>query len=238
MFKTRDSTVEFFKEKDIYVRNEAYEYKVSKDPLYSFNYLHLGEILKRSLTQPIQMQSEIINKSLLNYFLFDLNLEENLAALRMYMLCENAQFSGTLIDNLCENILFSSNQKSSFLFSNPLNPIFVTEALDKAVSSIKKCNYVENFSIRLDCESENSKHVMTAKKSPVQKQVLLFLKCLELNYKVNWPLNIIITEKCFESYNKIFKFLLQNKLIMSAINNIWNQLKLYGKLFFVFKFDP
>lgn len=212
--------------------NEIYEYRVSNDPLYSFNYLHLEEILNRSLTQAIQIQSEIINKSLMNYFLFDLNLEENLAALRMYMLCENAEFSGTLIENLCGSILFSSHQKSSFIFSNPLNPIFVTEALDKAISSIKNCKYVENFSVHLECELDNSKLVMSAKNSPVQKQVLMFLQCLELNYKMNWPLNIIITDKCFESYNKIFKFLLQNKLIMSAINNIWNQLKRYGKYAF------
>lgn len=147
----------------------------------------------------------------------------------MYMLCENASFSQTLIDELCGNILFSIDQKASFLFESQLNPIYVTEALDKAISSRKNCKYVENFSIRMDFEGEGLKFKAASKSASYQKQVLMFLNCLELKYKLDWPLNIIITDKCFESYNRIFQFLLQIKLILAAIINIWSTLKQFGK---------
>ncbi len=228
-------------EKDPHIDNEKCEYIDKIDHvIFSFNYINLEEILNRSLIQAIHTQSRIINKSLLYYFLFELNLEDHLAALRMYMLCENASFSQTLIDELCESILFSNDQKASFLFESQLNPIYVTEALDKAVCNIKNCAYVENFSIRLDYEKEKTLRTKVISSGYAsnynanQSQILLFLNCLELKYKLDWPLNIVITEKCFDGYNKIFQFLLQIKLILSAITNIWYNLKHFGKLFCCF----
>ncbi len=224
---------EYFEEEDIDIENEHYEYIDSTDSLFSFNYINIEEILNRNLTKTIKTQSGIINKCLLNYFLFELKLEEHLAALRMYMLCENASFSQTFIDELSGNILFSVDQKVSFLFESQLNPIYVTEALDKAISNIKNCKYVENFSIRLDFDGETNLKLKNASKSAsYQKQILMFLNCLELKYKLDWPLNIIITDKCFESYNRIFQFLLQIKLVLSAIINIWTTLKQFGKVYF------
>ncbi len=219
---------EYFVERDALIDNENCAYTDLCQEVFSFNYINLEELLNRSLAQSISTQSGIINKCLLHYFLFELRLEEHLAALRMYMLCENASFSQTLIDELCQSILFSTDQNtSSFLFKSQLNPVYVTEALDKAVSNIKNCSYVENFSIRLDYERSSERALKTTSD---QSQILLFLNCLELKYKLDWPLNIVVTDKSFDSYNKIFQFLLQIKLILAAITNIWYNLKRFGKL--------
>ncbi|KAJ7329644.1 hypothetical protein JRQ81_015818 [Phrynocephalus forsythii] len=51
------------------------------------------------------------------------------------------------------------------------------------------------------------------------------LNCLELRYKVDWPLNIVITENCMNKYNKIFSFLLQLKHMVWTLKDVWFHLK-------------
>ncbi len=226
-----------FEDKDCELRPELATYPNSDElfqQIFAFNYINLEEILARLLFKPVQIQSEIVNKCLLNYFLFDLNLEEHLMALRMYMFCENSEFSQIFIDELCENVFFSaSNHSNVFLFENQLNPIYLAEALDKAISSTKGCKYIENFSIRLDYDNEKRKQLDNSKNNSLQRQILMFLNCLELKYKLNWPLNIVITENCLESYNKIFEFFLQIKLILTTLNYIWHTLKRFGLNIFI-----
>ncbi|XP_048410223.1 gamma-tubulin complex component 6 isoform X2 [Stegostoma tigrinum] len=43
--------------------------------------------------------------------------------------------------------------------------------------------------------------------------------------KVNWPLNIVITESCMSKYNKIFSFLLQLKHMFWTLKDVWFHLK-------------
>ncbi|XP_010359527.2 gamma-tubulin complex component 6 isoform X2 [Rhinopithecus roxellana] len=51
------------------------------------------------------------------------------------------------------------------------------------------------------------------------------LSCLELRYKVDWPLNVVITEGCLSKYSGVFSFLLQLKLMMWALKDICFHLK-------------
>ncbi|XP_061496191.1 gamma-tubulin complex component 6 isoform X2 [Rhineura floridana] len=51
------------------------------------------------------------------------------------------------------------------------------------------------------------------------------LNCLELRYKVDWPINIVITENCMNKYNKIFSFLLQLKHMVWTLKDVWFHLK-------------
>ncbi|ELK24639.1 Gamma-tubulin complex component 6 [Myotis davidii] len=51
------------------------------------------------------------------------------------------------------------------------------------------------------------------------------LSCLELRYKVDWPLNIVITESCLSRYSGIFSFLLQLKLMMWTLKDVCFHLK-------------
>ncbi|KAG8142817.1 hypothetical protein E2320_006017 [Naja naja] len=43
--------------------------------------------------------------------------------------------------------------------------------------------------------------------------------------KVDWPLNIVITENCMNKYNKIFSFLLQLKHMVWTLKDVWFHLK-------------
>ena len=203
--------------------------------MFGYNYINIEEILSRILFQPIQIQNELVNKCLVNYFLTELKLEEHLTALRMYMLFESSEFAQTFISELCDNIIFTQNRFNN-LNENLLNPVIVNEALDRAVASIRNCKYVENFSIRIDQNKEKArqtlanKHMKSVSNFSIsyQKQILIFLNCLELKYKLEWPLNLIITDKCMRNYNQLFEFLLQIKLVLTALNSIWNSLKCFG----------
>lgn len=151
------------------------------------------------------------------------------------MLFESSEFSQTFINELSDKIIFTTNRFNN-LNENLLNPVYVNEALEKAISSIKNCSCVENFSVRIDYNKEKARQTV-AKQSKncssfstsYQKQILIFLNCLELKYKLDWPLNLIITDRCMRNYNQIFEFLLQIKLVLTALNNIWNELKCFGK---------
>lgn len=51
------------------------------------------------------------------------------------------------------------------------------------------------------------------------------LSCLELRYKVDWPLNVVLTEGCLSRYSGIFSFLLQLKLMMWTLKDVCFHLK-------------
>lgn len=231
LIKSNELKEKIERNKDPKIESES---KLSK--LFSYNYLNVEEILQRIMFKPIQIQNEIVNKCLINYFFTQLKLEEHLIALRQYMLFESSEFSQTFINELCDTIIFTTNRFNN-LNRNLLNPVYVNEALNKAIASVSKsCKYVERFSVRIDYNKEKARQTVASKSSneisnysiSYQKQILIFLSCLELRYKLDWPLNLIITDKCIRTYNQIFEFLLQIKLILTALNNIWNTLKCFA----------
>jgi gamma-tubulin complex component 6 len=228
---------------DNLIENESSSLNSGVELLFSYNYINIEEILNRLLYKPIQLQNELVNKCLMNHFFLELKLEQHLIALRQYMLFESSEFAHTFISELCDKIIFTSYSFNN-LNKNLLNPIYVNEALDKAISSVNKnCKYVERFSIRIDFNKEKARQNVAKHDSDYnndnddfsnfsvnyQKQILIFLSCLELKYKLEWPLNLIITDKCMRNYNLLFEFLLQIKLVLVALNNIWNALKSFGK---------
>ncbi len=223
-----------FYDTELFIENEC---KDNGKQLYSYNYIEIDEILNRILFKPIQLQFEIVNKSLINYFLVELKLEEHLSALRKYLLFENGEFAQTFVDQLSDylftlNLFKKSDDLANIDFKSFLSPIYISEALDKAVSQIKNCKYIENLSIRIiDPNATFSGSKQT------NRNISTFLSCFELKYKLDWPLNIIISETCLKFYNQVFSFLLQIKFVLTALNNCWHTLKRYGKpqtIFFIF----
>ncbi len=55
------------------------------------------------------------------------------------------------------------------------------------------------------------------------------LDCLELNYRVAWPLNIVVTDTCVHKYARIFTFMLQLKRVVWTLKDVWHTLKRDGK---------
>ena len=55
------------------------------------------------------------------------------------------------------------------------------------------------------------------------------LEGLELTYKVDWPLNIVISESCVRVYGRLFSFMLLLKRAVWSLKDVWTRLKRDGE---------
>lgn len=56
--------------------------------------------------------------------------------------------------------------------------------------------------------------------SVLNLQSVDLLNCLSLTYQVEWPLNIIFTDKVLQKYNKIFQYLLKLRRVQWVLNDL------------------
>ncbi|CAF1042296.1 unnamed protein product, partial [Brachionus calyciflorus] len=205
-------------ELDFEERKIKLEKKDNQSP-YSFNYVNLEEILSRILCKPIELQLSLVNRSIINLFLFDLKLEDHLQALRKYILLENGLFAQKLVDELMVKIE-DTHYNGNFLdLKFLLSPIFLKEAFSKTCSLIKNCKFIENLSISF------------SRKERKNDGLLNYIGMIELLYKVEWPINIIINDSTLIIYNQIFSFLLKIKFVLTALNSIWYTLRRYELIY-------
>ncbi|KAM8979020.1 gamma-tubulin complex component 6 isoform X2 [Sarcophilus harrisii] len=176
--------------------------------------LTLPVLMKHSITAPLVSHVSLVNKAVVDYFFVELSLEKHFEALRHFLLMEDGEFAQSLSDLLFEK-LGSGQTPGEFLNPLVLNS-FLTKALQYSLHGDTKL--AANLSFALKYLPE----VFTANAPDA-------LSCLELRYKVDWPLNIVITESCLNKYNKIFSFLLQLKHMMWTLKDVCFHLKRTGK---------
>ncbi|XP_041527817.1 gamma-tubulin complex component 6 isoform X2 [Microtus oregoni] len=172
--------------------------------------LTLPVLMKRSLTAPLAAHVTLVNKAAVDYFFVELHLETHFEALRHFLLMEDGEFAQSLSDLLFEKL--GAGQTPGEL----LNPLVLNSILSKALqySLHGDTPHATNLSLALKYLPE-----VFAPNAPD------VLSCLELRYKVDWPLNIVITESCLNKYSGIFSFLLQLKLMMWTLKDICFHLK-------------
>ncbi|XP_048355536.1 gamma-tubulin complex component 6 isoform X3 [Sphaerodactylus townsendi] len=172
--------------------------------------LSLPVLMKRSVTAPLVSHVSLVNKAIVDYYFVELNVEKHFEALRHFLLMEDGEFAQSLSDLLFEKL--GSGQTPGEL----LNPLVLNSILNKALqySLHGDTHLASNLSFALKYLPE-----MFKPNAPDA------LNCLELRYKVDWPLNIVITETCMNKYNKIFSFLLQLKHMVWTLKDVWFHLK-------------
>ncbi|XP_054845343.1 gamma-tubulin complex component 6 [Eublepharis macularius] len=172
--------------------------------------LSLPVLMKRSVTAPLVSHVSLVNKAIVDYYFVELNVEKHFEALRHFLLMEDGEFAQSLSDLLFEKL--GSGQTPGEL----LNPLVLNSILNKALqySLHGDTRLASNLSFALKYLPE-----MFKPNAPDA------LNCLELRYKVDWPLNIVITENCMNKYNKIFSFLLQLKHMVWTLKDVWFHLK-------------
>ncbi|XP_078091688.1 gamma-tubulin complex component 6 [Mustelus asterias] len=172
--------------------------------------ISLPVLMKHSITAPLIAHASLVNKAIIDYLFVELNIEQNFEALRHFLLMEDGEFAQSLSDMLFEKL--GSGQTPGEL----LNPLVLNSILNKALqySLHGDSKFASNLTFALKYLPEMFK--------PNAPDVL---NCLELRYKVNWPLNIVITESCMSKYNKIFSFLLQLKHMFWTLKDVWFHLK-------------
>ncbi|KFP32888.1 Gamma-tubulin complex component 6 [Colius striatus] len=172
--------------------------------------LSLPVLMKRSITAPLVSHVSLVNKAIVDYYFVELNIEKHFEALRHFLLMEDGEFAQSLSDLLFEKL--GSGQTPGEL----LNPLVLNSILNKALQ----------YSLHGDTQlASNLSFALKYLPEVFKPNAPDALSCLELRYKVDWPLNIVITESCMNKYNKIFSFLLQLKHMVWTLKDVWFHLK-------------
>ncbi|CAB1323390.1 unnamed protein product [Coregonus sp. 'balchen'] len=158
----------------------------------------LPVLMKHSVTTPLITHVSLVNKAVVDYYFVELGVERHFEALRHFLLMEDGEFA--------------HGQTPGEL----LTPLVLNSILSKALqySVHGDSSLAPNFTFALRFLPETfHPHAPDA------------LNCLELRYKVDWPLNIIITDSCMNKYNRLFSFLLQLKHMVWSLRDVWFHLK-------------
>ncbi|XP_036904926.1 gamma-tubulin complex component 6 isoform X2 [Sturnira hondurensis] len=172
--------------------------------------LPLPVLMKHSVTAPLAAHVALVNKAAVDYFFVELQLEAHFEALRHFLLMEDGEFAQSLSDLLFEKL--GAGQTPGEL----LNPLALNTVLRRALQ----------YSLHGDSPlAANLSFALKFLPEAFVPNAPDVLSCLELRYKVDWPLNIVITESCLSRYSGIFSFLLQLKLMMWTLKDICFHLK-------------
>ncbi|XP_028414465.1 gamma-tubulin complex component 6-like [Dendronephthya gigantea] len=179
------------------------------------NVLCLPVILKRCVKEPLTTQIEMVNSAVVRYFMDNLKLVEHFETLKKFLLMEDGEFSYSLTQQLFEKISTGVTPEQLCCISS-LNSIMA--------QSIQSSVYA--------CRSENSSSLSFVLKSIpdiFKRNDVKVLDFIGLRYKIQWPVNIIITENCITKYNRIFAFILRLKRIAWILQDIRYSLKRIDK---------
>ncbi|XP_011881953.1 PREDICTED: gamma-tubulin complex component 6 [Vollenhovia emeryi] len=149
--------------------------------------------LEKSIIIPLQIQTRLVNNAIIKYLVNEHNMLSHLHSLRSYFFLLNGEFAKSLTDSLYSRLYAISAPIELF------NSATLTNLLEKALMNSFSNNYAHSELLSL---------------SAVDKPCQLYisdpnvLECLCLNYKISWPLNIILDDTMMLQYSKVFKFLI------------------------------
>ncbi|XP_013775974.1 gamma-tubulin complex component 6-like isoform X2 [Limulus polyphemus] len=178
------------------------------------HYVPLCELLQRSILPPLQAQASLVNQSVINYYLGELNVKEHFSTLRNFFFFQDGEFGEALSHLLFEKVSVCRAP------AELLNPVTLNSILAYALSST-----IHGDSVFADNLSFAVKFVPSA----FPQSAASVLNCLELRYKVDWPLNIVITEEDLDQYNRVLGLLLQMKRVLWTLTDVWFHMKKTAK---------
>lgn len=194
----------------------------SMKSLQELNSANLTYFLEQSFTIPLQVQSLILNNEILKIFFVDLDILSHFNSLRNYFFMMDGEFACNISDGILNKLqtvrkpreLYSSHALHSIL-ENALQSSLMGN--DKNAENLSFCipNVPENF----DMASPN------------------VLSDLHLSYKVNWPLNLLISEEIINQYDRVFQHLVKLRRITWLLDECFYVSKhLFRSKIFFFSF--
>ncbi|XP_043524965.1 gamma-tubulin complex component 6 isoform X2 [Frieseomelitta varia] len=174
------------------------------------DHISLQAYLEKSVRIPLNVQSRLVNDAIRKYFLIENNLLSHLHSLRSYFFLLNGEFSKSLTDSLYARLYEISIPIELF------NSATLTNVLERALVHSFNNVYINSELLSL-----------SATDTPVQLHISdpAALDCLTLNYKINWPLNIIFDETVMQQYRKVFKFLITSGRVSWVLQEDFNIMK-------------
>ncbi|KAK3031800.1 hypothetical protein RJ639_036952 [Escallonia herrerae] len=171
----------------------------------------LDFVIEKCLLEEILLQYTYVSKLTIKLLEEGFNLQQHLLALRRYHFMELADWADLFVMSL-------QRQKHH-----------VTEA-DKSISEIQGC--LEMSVQRSSCEGDHYKDRLYVyiKEDSIMPLSASFsgirsFDFLGLGYRVDWPVSIVLTPGALKIYAEIFSFLVQLKLALSSLAEVWCSLK-------------
>ncbi|XP_053608311.1 gamma-tubulin complex component 6 [Plodia interpunctella] len=180
------------------------------------NIATLTACLQRSVMLPLTYQLEVVNNSILSYFLVNLDMYEHLRCLKDYFFLMDGEFSRSICHNLFSKLSKTLNPHELLNFATLHN------ILDKALGS--SISHLHKFSEKLS-------FMMSEPPLSLQHSSPDALSCLSLTYAVKWPLNIILSNEALLRYARVFQFLLKMRRIFWVLGEDFQLLKQASKQF-------
>lgn len=187
----------------------------------------LDVVVDMCIAQEILLQYRCISKFTVKLLEEGFGFQKHLLALRRYFFMEVADWADGFLMSLCEHkwsptgthqrllevqaLLESALQRSSCEGDECEERLYIYIKLAGSVPQTEK------WPSRLPNNPDTS--------SFVDSNSINAFDFIGLGYKVDWPLNMILTPDSFSMYTTIFSFLIQIKLVVFALCNIWNCLK-------------
>ncbi|XP_017875473.1 gamma-tubulin complex component 6 [Ceratina calcarata] len=174
------------------------------------DHISLQAYLEKSIRIPLNIQSRLVNNAVIKYFLNENSLLSHLHSLRSYFFLLNGEFAKSLTDSLYARLYEISIPTELF------NSATLTNLLERALT--------HSFS-KVHMNSELVSLSATDVPSQLHISDPTALDCLSLNYKIHWPLNIILDEAVMVQYRKVFKFLITSGRVSWVLQEDFNIMK-------------
>lgn len=165
----------------------------SKLELRDLSASNLAIFLEQSFTIPLQVYSNILNSEILKIFFQDLDILKHFHSLRNYFFMMDGEFGS----NICDGIL--NKLKIAKKPTDLLNTYVLHSILENAL----QCSIIST-----DKNADNLSFCIPNIPEQCDMSSLKVLNEIHLSYKVEWPLNLLITTEAIDHYNKIFQHLL------------------------------
>ncbi|XP_012218364.1 gamma-tubulin complex component 6 [Linepithema humile] len=167
--------------------------------------------LEKSIIIPLQIQTRLVNNAIIKYLVNECSMLSHLHSLRSYFFLLNGEFAKSLTDSLYSRLYAISTPIELF------NSATLTNLLDKALMNSFSNNYANSELLSLTAvDKPNQLYISDPK----------VLECLCLNYKISWPLNIILDDIMMLQYSKVFKFLIMTGRMSWVLQEDFNIMKM------------
>ncbi|GAB0090031.1 uncharacterized protein DMENIID0001_046820 [Sergentomyia squamirostris] len=186
------------------------DYEDPSVDLSDLNAVSLKDFLRQSIAYPLKCHMSLLNGEIMKMFLRDLDILGHWQSLRNYFLLMDGEFASHICDGLIER-LENGIKPGELLNFHTLHGI-----LDTALG----------FSVA-GTDANSSRLSFTVTSIPQKFNLLSpnVLEHLRLSYRVEWPVNLILSSETLQQYLGIFQYLLKVRRMGWLLENMFQHLK-------------
>lgn len=166
--------------------------------LRALNVANLTDFLQQSFTIPLQVHLSLLNNEILKIFFEEFDILEHFKSLRNYFFMMDGEFASNISDGILSK-LHKVRKPGELMNSHVLHSILENALHSSIIGNDKNAEnlsfFIPNVPERFDMSSPN------------------VLKELHLSYKVDWPLNLLLSHETIEHYGIVFQHLLKLRRI-------------------------